>query len=343
MVLAFGLAAGVALAAGPAFAFPQPKYPPNVSPSGQPPAKPAAAPSSAPAAKPAATGAKGWSIYVVQKGDTLSGVARRFGEPIGGLADLNELDRKAALKPGAKIKLPPGVTDSGKDPYASGPSPLSLATAASGAASKPLPTGVKPVAGAAAAAPNGSGFLSSAHRPNLPPQTASQLKADAGATPSEAKPAPVLKPASADGAPAVPGALDSGKGRFIWPLKGDVLLGFGPISQGQRNDGINIGGELGAEVHAAAAGQVVYAGSDVKGYGNMVLIKHADGWSTVYAHLDRIEISNRAEVRQGEVIGTVGRTGDVDQNQAQLHFETRFSPAVGAKHSPVDPMTVLPQ
>jgi murein DD-endopeptidase MepM/ murein hydrolase activator NlpD len=72
-----------------------------------------------------------------------------------------------------------------------------------------------------------------------------------------------------------------------------------------------------------------------------VLIMHPGGWDTVYAHLDRITVSNRSEVRQGEVIGAVGATGDVDQ--AQLHFETRYSSGAREKHNPVDPLSLLPQ
>ena len=119
-------------------------------------------------------------------------------------------------------------------------------------------------------------------------------------------------------------------------------MGFGPLAQGQRNDGINIAADRGAEVKAAADGVVVYAGSEVKGYGNTVLIMHPGGWDTVYTHLDKIEVGNRGfTVKQGQVIGTVGSTGDVDQ--PQLHFETRFSADAHHKYNPVDPLTVLPQ
>ena len=95
-------------------------------------------------------------------------------------------------------------------------------------------------------------------------------------------------------------------------------------------------------MRAAADGVVVYAGSEVKGYGNTVLIMHPGGWDTVYTHLDKIEVGNRGfDVKQGQVIGTVGSTGDVDQ--PQLHFETRFSSDARHKYNPVDPLTVLPR
>ena len=102
-------------------------------------------------------------------------------------------------------------------------------------------------------------------------------------------------------------------------------MSFGPLAQGQRNDGINIAADRGAEVKAAADGVVVYAGSEVKGYGDTAPIMHPGGWDTVYTHLDKIEVGNRGfAVKQGQVIGTVGSTGDVDQ--PELHFETRFLP-----------------
>lgn len=333
--LTLGLGAAVLAASGPAAAFPQPKYPASSAPPPTASGAAAAGPA-APAAKSAATSAKSWSIYVVQKGDTLSGVSRRFGEPTRNLADLNELDPKTPLKAGLKIKLPPGVADSGKDPYASGPSPSSMGGGEARAQVKPT---VKPPAQVATApqapvrAPTNQ--TPPAHpttqRPALPTDAPGDAPMDLpGATPSrEAGAAP------SDGALA-------GRSRFIWPLKGDVISGFGPLSQGQKNDGINIAADRGTEVRAAADGVVVYAGSEVKGYGNTILIRHADGWNTIYSHLDRIAVGNRGyKVKQGQVIGTVGATGDVDRSQ--LHFETRYSASAKDKYNPVDPVSVLPR
>jgi murein DD-endopeptidase MepM/ murein hydrolase activator NlpD len=123
-------------------------------------------------------------------------------------------------------------------------------------------------------------------------------------------------------------------------VKGPILSRFGPLGPGERNDGVNIGADQGANVRAAAAGEVVYAGSDVKGFGNVVLIKHPDGWVTAYAHLGGIGVRIRDHVEQGQTIGTVGKSGGVDQ--PQLHFEARWSSAPRDKHKPVDPLKLLP-
>jgi murein DD-endopeptidase MepM/ murein hydrolase activator NlpD len=130
------------------------------------------------------------------------------------------------------------------------------------------------------------------------------------------------------------------RGRFIWPLHGEFIARFGPMGVGRRNDGVDIKAAQGTAVLAAAAGEVAYAGDQVPGYGNLVLIKHADGWVTAYAHLDKVEVHMKDQVAQGQEVGQVGMTGDAAQ--PALHFEVRYAPAPGAKTQPVDPVLVLP-
>jgi murein DD-endopeptidase MepM/ murein hydrolase activator NlpD len=132
----------------------------------------------------------------------------------------------------------------------------------------------------------------------------------------------------------------AGRGRFIWPLKGAILSPFGDRGPGQRNDGLDISASTGESVKAAAGGEVVYAGSSIPGFGNLVLVKHPGGWVTAYAHLDRIEVRMRDEVSQGEEIGQAGQTGVVDR--PELHFEVRYAPDPSEKARPVDPTLVLP-
>jgi len=133
----------------------------------------------------------------------------------------------------------------------------------------------------------------------------------------------------------------AGKGLFLWPVKGDVLQRFGPLAGGQRNDGVDISGASGDPVLAAAAGEVVYAGNSVPGFGNLVLIRHDGGWVTAYAHLKSLDVKMRQTVTQGQAIGVVGQTGGVPQ--PQLHFEVRYAPSTRDKARPIDPMLVLPQ
>ncbi len=110
-------------------------------------------------------------------------------------------------------------------------------------------------------------------------------------------------------------------GRFAWPLSGPVISAYGRDDSGARNDGINIAAEAGTPIHAAAAGTVTYAGNELKGYGNLILIRHDDGYVTAYAHAENIAVARGDHVEKGQVIGTAGETGDVDR--PQLHFEIR--------------------
>lgn len=109
--------------------------------------------------------------------------------------------------------------------------------------------------------------------------------------------------------------------RFVWPVRGTIIEGFGAGRHGERNDGINIATDDGAPIHAAASGVVTYTGNELKGYGNLVLIRHPDGYVTAYAHAGSIRVARGDHVERGEVIATVGGTGDVDR--PQLHFEIR--------------------
>lgn len=111
------------------------------------------------------------------------------------------------------------------------------------------------------------------------------------------------------------------KTKFMWPVNGTVISGFGNLGKGRKNDGINIKAALGTAVKAADGGTVAYAGNELKGFGNLILIKHADGWITAYAHNDRLLVKKGQKVVRGEKIATVGSTGSV--TVPQLHFEVR--------------------
>ncbi|MDX1923273.1 MAG: peptidoglycan DD-metalloendopeptidase family protein [Alphaproteobacteria bacterium] len=108
---------------------------------------------------------------------------------------------------------------------------------------------------------------------------------------------------------------------FIWPVNGTIISTFGPKSNGLNNDGINIAVPRGTPVVAADGGTVAYAGSDIPGYGNVVLVRHPTGLMTTYAHLDRMFVQQDIVVAKGDLLGSVGTTGGVDT--PQLHFEIR--------------------
>jgi len=149
--------------------------------------------------------------------------------------------------------------------------------------------------------------------------------------PAKAEPAkPEQKVALA--APAAASAVaDSVKLR--WPTTGRVIAGFGGRPDGTHNDGINLAVPLGTEVHAAESGVVAYSGNELKGYGNLVLLRHDNGWVTAYAHNDELLVKRGDKVKRGQVISKAGKTGSVDQ--PQVHFELRQ----GSK--PVDPTPYL--
>jgi len=134
-------------------------------------------------------------------------------------------------------------------------------------------------------------------------------------------------------APASPTASEATSGRFRWPARGRIIAAYGRRPDGTQNDGINLALPQGAEVHASEQGKVAYAGNELKGYGNLILIRHDNGWVSAYAHNDQLLVKRDDIVRRGQVIAKAGKTGSVDQ--PQLHFELRQ----GSR--PVDPMEHL--
>ncbi|MBD0427281.1 peptidoglycan DD-metalloendopeptidase family protein [Aquisalinus flavus] len=125
----------------------------------------------------------------------------------------------------------------------------------------------------------------------------------------------------------------SEKSRFEWPLQGRVIMSYGMSDDGRRNDGINIAAPVGTPIRSVDDGEVVYRGSELEGYGNLLLIKHTDGWVSAYAHTDAILVNKGDKIRKGQIIAKVGTTGSVDQ--PQLHFELRH------ELKPTDPIAAL--
>ena len=118
-----------------------------------------------------------------------------------------------------------------------------------------------------------------------------------------------------------------------WPVRGKIIQAFGPKSSGGQNDGINVSVPEGTPIKAAEDGVVAYAGNELKGYGNLVLVRHSNGFVTAYAHASELAVKKGENIKRGQVIGKAGATGNV--TGPQLHFEVRK----GA--TPVDPMQYL--
>lgn len=126
----------------------------------------------------------------------------------------------------------------------------------------------------------------------------------------------------------------SGSGpQFRAPVRGRVIAGFGPKPGGTRNEGVNFAVPAGTSVRAAEDGVVAYSGNELKGYGNLVLVKHSDGYVTAYAHNSELTVKKGDKVRRGQIIAKAGQTGNVQS--PQLHFEIRKG------STPVDPSSYV--
>ena len=265
--------------------------------------------------------------YVVGSNDTIALVAKRFSLTPKALAAENDLKVTASIKPGRKLILPDGFKDKG---------PIKEIQ---------KPVAVTPVIPPPVETPPGQ-FSYPRPTPQTPaPQTPRTYTAptQTPVTPQPYSPPPNLRPSLP--APSTGGPLSDnqvtaqGRGRFNWPLRGDIISDFGPKGTGQRNDGINIRAVAGEAIRSAAAGDIVYAGDQVPGFGNLVLIKHADGWVTAYGHLARVDVKMQQRVAQGQQIGQAGTSGGV--GEPQLHFEVRYAPSPTERARPVDPKLVL--
>ena len=271
--------------------------------------------------------------YTVGRGDTVADIARRFGVTEAELRSANGLRRGAAVAPGRRLRLPAGYRDRGpitatvRAPEAAAPPPSRPAPSSF---DTPAPVGQRLPPPRSAPRPP-EVVLPDQPQPYRPPPGQTPYPRS-GSVPG----APVASPQVSDGQ-----ISEMGRGMFIWPIQGQVISGFGGRGQGPRNDGLNIRGNAGDPVRAAAAGDIVYAGDQVPGFGNLVLVKHADGWVTAYGHLGKVDVRMQQRVTQGQTIGQVGTSGGV--SEPQLHFEVRYAPTAQERARPIDPALVLPR
>jgi len=261
-----------------------------------------------------------YQAYVPVEGDTLALIARRFGVTPKALAAENDMKVTAEVRPGRKLALPEGIHDKG---------PIRETTPRGG--TETPPAAQPPVRIPSAPQPYNPGptpYVPSRPQPYSPPVR-------------PATPPPQTSPSSGPLTDAQVSSL--GRGRFQWPMNGagEVLSDFGPKGTGKRNDGIDIRANPGDVVRAAADGDVVYAGDQVPGFGNLVLVRHADGWVTAYGNLAKVEVKMQQKVVQGQQLGPAGQTGGVPS--PQLHFEVRYAPSPTERARPVDPKLVLPK
>lgn len=277
------------------------------------------------------------SSVAVASGDSLSRIAARAGVSVGALADENKLSPPYTLEVGQVIHIPAGRYHRVKP----GETGIAIAQAYS----------IKWSTVVAANRLTPPYALAAGQMLRLPSKRtvaamtleerarAFTLNIDDLITGSEPAAAPAPKPGAAKPRSTTPTPKPVAEpavfaGRFVWPVEGRILSGFGPKSGGRYNDGINIKSTAGTPVRAAADGVVAYAGDGLEGFGGLVLLKHGDGWITAYAHNEALLVARGDQVKRGDIVARVGSTGSVDE--PQLHFEIRRG------RTPVDPLKQLP-
>jgi murein DD-endopeptidase MepM/ murein hydrolase activator NlpD len=257
----------------------------------------------APAASmPPAANSNGTVSHTIAGGESLYTIARRYEVTTQALVQANNLSSPDKIVVGQQIVIP------GRPDLANQPAPTQVAAVTAPAAAT---VATLPTAQPAAPAP----VATSA--PVATPAPVAAPVAQPTAAPVQVATAPAAEPTS------------TSSDRFNWPVSGRVIVDFAS----SRGTGINIEAAAGTPVKAAGTGTVIYTGSGVEGYGNLVLIRHSNGYVSAYAHLDNIGVAKGATVNRGDSIGTAGQTGSV--TRPQLHFELRR----GA--TPVDPMPLL--
>lgn len=256
----------------------------------------------------------------VEKGDTLYSISKRYDMPLRDLIDANSLKPPYTLKVGQVLRLPAStyhVVSRGDTLYS-----ISRQYNANIADLKRINNLSYPYTLAVGQKVILAGSARSLSATANPPP---KRKYTARAAPRKTTSRP------ARGSYTV---VQKRSSKFSWPVRGTIVSKFGTIGKGRANDGINIKAARGTAVKAADAGTVAYAGNELKGFGNLILVRHNDGWITAYAHNDRLLVKKGQKVRRGEKIATVGATGGV--NSPQLHFEIR------AGKKAVNPVAYLP-
>jgi murein DD-endopeptidase MepM/ murein hydrolase activator NlpD len=262
-----------------------------------------------PARPPAPSG-----VHVVAPQETLISIAKLYGKSRADVAKANGIKPDTGVRIGQRLTIP-GVGQS------------QIKTAKAPAAQPPgKPEDArKPPAAAAAAGPKPAPAQGPAAKP-APKVAFTEPVATARVATSVADAA---ADASKEAQAAATGAIPT----FRWPVRGRVIAGYGAKTNGQQNDGINLAVPEGTSVKAAEDGVVAYAGNELKGYGNLLLVRHSNGYVTAYAHASELKVKRGEPVKRGQIIALAGQTGTV--NSPQLHFEIRKG------STPVDPMQYL--
>jgi murein DD-endopeptidase MepM/ murein hydrolase activator NlpD len=314
---------------------------------------------------------EGGTPITLGAGESLETISRRYGVPVAAILEANNISNPGLVHPGERLVIPrrrgPSAALSAPQTRVASTAP---AMPPPGPVGSPR-TALAPSSSVHVVAPGETlhsiarlyrkSVMALAKANNIAPDTMVRVgervvipdvRTAAAAPPPAAAPqgeGTVGSLATADSphsarlaAPVAPQAQESplkaaepagGLPSFRWPVRGRVIAGFGPKPSGLQNDGINLAVPEGTPVKAAEDGVVAYAGNELKGYGNLVLLRHSDGFVTAYANASEILVKKGDAVKRGQVIAKSGQTGNV--TSPQLHFEIRK----GA--TPVDPAQYL--
>ena len=265
------------------------------------------------------------NTYKVNKGDTMFLIAYLTGMDVKDLASMNNMKEPYSLSVGQTLKISncstktvtttvPVKTTASAAPAAPAEPEVTYTPGANGTQIGSDGTVIGPIkSGVATGGASTPAFTN--NTPSTPVTTTTQVETTNN-TPVNAN---VVAPVASNVA-------------WQWPTQGNVIQGFSNSDGG--NKGIDISGSRGQAVKAAASGRVVYAGNALRGYGNLIIIKHNDDFLSAYAHNDKILVSDQQEVKAGQEIAKMGSTGT---NAVKLHFEIRY------KGKSVDPVRYLPR
>jgi murein DD-endopeptidase MepM/ murein hydrolase activator NlpD len=285
----------------------------------------------------------GGTAITVARGQTVNAIARQYNVPAAAIVEANQLANPNAVEPGQRLVVPRYVAGNAQaagsgNVHVVKPGEtlisiarrngMSLSALARANSIDPytrlnvgdritVPAGGRQFAARAAPAPKAAPQPAPVETvASVPAQTANVAKPEV----HEDKPASKAEPA---------GSIPT----FRWPVRGRIIAGFGAKANGTQNDGINLAVPEGTPVKAADDGVVAYAGNELKGYGNLVLVRHPNGYVSAYANASELLVKRGDNVKRGQVIARAGQTGNV--TSPQLHFEIRKG------STPVDPTKYL--
>lgn len=261
-------------------------------------------------------------FYFVRPGDTLYSIAFRYGLDYNILAQANDIDSNYTIHAGQRLNLQKARDITPAEEYeVAGTEPPGTQQATDASRRTPVTVARRPVA----------------EVPRTPATSQTQQQVSQKEPQQEPKKEPKKEPASNNNVAnnskePIAYTPNSPVKYWMWPTMGQILQGFSGASKSSK--GIDIAGNLGDPVRASAAGRVVYAGRGLRGYGNLVIVKHNNDFISAYAHNRILLVKENEIIKAGQKIAEVGNT---DSDVPKLHFEIRF------KGKPVDPMRYLPK